>query len=293
MSDILITGSTGQLGTECVNVLKEDHNVVSVSRKELDITSFNDVQDIIKSVKPQYIINCAAYADVENALKEEDIASDINCNGVKNIAVHAQEQGSHVIHISTDYVFSGKKRLGESYIETDGTRPINEYGKTKLRGERILLSHCINSTILRTSWLYGMYGHNFLKSILTNVLRYNRKNLKVIDDQYGCPTWTFSLANQINFLLDHPVQGIVHASSHESCTWFVLAKEFLDLMGIEHDIKPCTSDEFLTIAKRPKNAVISNSTLKLLDYDIMPIWRTALEDFVSKHGVQLIQECKK
>jgi dTDP-4-dehydrorhamnose reductase len=286
--NILIFGGNGQLGRDCRTVFENDHSVVAVDIDTLDITNIGAVRELIRQVQPEVLINCAAFTQVDKCETQKEAAWAANVTGPENLAICAKESKTRLIHISTDYVFDGKKKPPEPYIESDAVNPLSYYGKTKLEGERAIESHTDNFVILRTAWLYGFYGNNFLKTILRKAL--SGAPLKVINDQYGSPTWSFRLACQIKRVVENTAQGIYHATSEGHCTWFELAKYFLEKMNVPHDIKPCRTDEYTTPAVRPGNSILENRRLKAEGFNIMKHWQEELDEFIGKFGKQL-KEC--
>jgi dTDP-4-dehydrorhamnose reductase len=288
---ILITGGNGQLGRDCTSVFEKNHSVTSVDIDTTDITDIEAVSDLIADIKPDVIVNCAAYTQVDNSETQQKVAWAANVKGPENLAVCARKSAARLIHISTDYVFDGKKIPPEPYIETDETNPQSYYGRTKLEGEKVIPNHTDNFMILRTAWLYGFYGNNFLKAILKKSLI--GQSLKVINDQYGSPTWSYGLAEQIRHVIDHNARGIYHASSEGHCTWYELAKYFLEKMDITHDIRPCATEEYPLPAPRPKNSILKNHRLKSEGLNIMKHWQEDLDEYIVKFGARLIEECSE
>lgn len=288
--NILITGGNGQLGKDCQIIFNKTHSVASVDIDTLDITDFKAVKDFINQVKPEAIVNCAAFTQVDACETRQELAWAANVKGPENLAICAKESGARLIHMSTDYVFDGKKKPPAPYLETDATNPSSYYGRTKLEGEQAISLHMENYAILRTAWLYGFYGNNFLKAILKKALSGQR--LKVINDQFGSPTWSFRLAEQIKRIVESSARGIYHASSEGYCTWYELAEYFLEKMNLPHDVSPCATEEYPLPAPRPKNSILENQRLKAQGLNIMKHWQGDLDEFIEKHGAQLINECR-
>ena len=186
-----------------------------------------------------------------------------------------------IVHISTDYVFDGNKGYPETYEETDSTAPQSIYGLTKLEGEQAVMNCTDNHLILRTAWLYGFYGHNFIKAIL-----------EIVNDQYGSPTWSMTLARQIAELLEPPARGLYHASAEGACTWFEFARYFLEKLDVPHKITPCTTEEYPTPAVRPRCAILENQRLKAENRNRMETWQSALDEYINQYGEALLAQCR-
>lgn len=287
---ILITGGTGQLGSDVYELLNKSHDVFSLGSKELDISNSVAVSSTISKIQPDVLINCAAYTAVDHCETEKTRAFEVNTRGPENLALATEKLSGRILHISTDYVFDGYKSSTDSYNETDATAPLSEYGRTKLAGEKAIATHSSNFLILRTAWLYGQRGNNFLKTMLRLAMADPNRELKVVDDQYGSLTWTATLARQIESLLTDRMQGIVHATAEGSSTWYEGARYFLDAMGIPYSISPCTTAEYPTPAHRPANSILENSRLKQEGLSVFKHWQEEIDHFVAQHGQDLIQE---
>ena len=294
---ILISGGTGQLGRDCQKVLAESHPVTAVGSRELDITDWKAVDAFVQDVKPDVILNCAAFTRVDDCETRKDSAWKVNVEGPKHLAAVAGMRGLRLIHISTDYVFDGKKQVPEYYTEKDDTHPDSYYGLTKLEGEKAVRAETDHYTILRTAWLYGAEGGNFLKTMLKLALGNPQKEIKVVNDQFGSPTWTYRLAQQIEKVMDADITGIFHATSEGYCSWYELATVFLGEMAGFYPIRPdafvpCTTREYPTPAARPANSILENRRLKDAGLNFMRDWRADLIQFVSLFRKRLIDEVK-
>lgn len=287
---IMIAGNKGQLGSDSEIVLGTNHEVLGIDLEELDITNLSEVQRMVKDFSPHVILNCAAYTLVDNCETEKELAWRVNVIGPKNLALSVGKYGGRFIHISTDYVFDGRKKLPQPYVEEDAPNPINYYGVTKNEGEKAVRHALHEHMIVRTSWLYGFKGHNFLKTMLKLALKNPGKEIRVVDDQYGSPTWSYGLAQQISRLVNLDGQGTFHATSEGHCTWYGLAECFLEKMGVPHTLVPCTTEEYPTPAARPKNSILENRHLKNKKMNIMKHWQDDLDRFVSKYRDRLMDE---
>jgi dTDP-4-dehydrorhamnose reductase len=270
--------------------LYQRHTVVSTDIDDLDITDPGSVNRTISSVRPHVIINCAAYTNVDRCETEKDLAWRVNVEGPRNLALGLQTHGGRLIHVSTDYIFDGRKARPESYKEADKPHPLSYYGKSKLEGEAAVRAAGKDHIILRTAWLYGTNGSNFLKTILRVALRDPEREIKVVNDQFGSPTWSYRLALQIRRLIDSGGGGTYHATSEGYCSWYELAAFFLETMGITHRVVPCTTEAYPTAAPRPRNSVLENQRLKEEKINLMVHWRADVEQFVSMFRRSLLEE---
>jgi len=284
---ILICGGNGQLGSDCVQVLQEAHEVFALNLDELDITDSSDVDRIVGHLTPDIVLNCAAYTNVDVCETEREPAWKANVEGPKNLASGVTKYGGLLIHISSDYVFDGRKKPPEPYVEDDEPNPLSYYGRTKLEGEVAVMQATDQYIILRTAWLYGIHGRNFLKTILKLALRNPDKKVKVVNDQFGSPTWSFRLALQIAELIEKNGRGTYHATAEGHCTWYELAGHFLGEMGVPHSLIPCTSEEYPTPAIRPGNSILENKRLKKAGINLMKDWFYDVDQFVSNFQEQL------
>ncbi|SHK55300.1 dTDP-4-dehydrorhamnose reductase [Tepidibacter formicigenes] len=276
---ILVTGSNGQLGIDIVNTLSKKYEVVGLDSKDLDITNLDNVLNTVKEIKPDIIINSAAYTNVDGCEENIDLAYKVNGLGARNLAISSFENNSRLLHISTDFVFDGEKN--EPYIEFDNTNPLSIYGKSKLAGENYIKEICPRHYILRTAWLYGKNGNNFVKTMLR--LAENNKTLKVVDDQIGSPTYTMDLVKVIEMIIKTDAYGTYHVSNDGSCSWNEFAKkifEFADFKDIQ--VLPISTEEFGRPAQRPKYSVMRNYMLELDFNYYIRNWEEALKEYFSK-----------
>jgi dTDP-4-dehydrorhamnose reductase len=290
---IMITGDKGQLGADCTRVLGKTHEVLGVDLDDLDITELPNIELLVQQFKPDIIVNCAAYTRVDDCEIEKELAWRANVTGAENLAKCVEKHGGCLIHISTDYVFDGRKMVPEAYVETDVPNPISYYGITKLEGEESVKRTTDQYAILRTAWLFGISGHNFLKTMLKLSLRSSDNKIKVVNDQFGSPTWTYRLALQIERLIETNHRGIFHATSEGYCTWYELAVYFLKKMNISHTIIPCTTEEYPTQAARPMNSILENRNLKEKGMNIMADWKSDVDEYVLNFREVLLKEIEK
>lgn len=226
---VVVTGAKGQLGMDLVNLLaSKRYDVYGYGRNELDVTNFHQVKQVISEVKPDVVIHAAAYTKVDQAESEPDQAFLINAYGTRNVAVASEEVGAKLVYISTDYVFDGKATI--PYNEFAPTNPQSVYGKSKLAGEQFVRDLHSKFFIVRTSWVYGKHGNNFVKTMLN--LSQERDELMVVHDQIGCPTYAVDLANYILELIRTEKYGVYHISNSGHCSWYEFAKAIFEETGI-------------------------------------------------------------
>jgi dTDP-4-dehydrorhamnose reductase len=289
---ILICGGSGQVGTDCAKVLGNIHDLVSYDKLHLDITDPVVVGNTIRTQHPDIVLNCAAYTRVDDCETDRELSWKVNAEGPGNLARAVRRSGARLIHISTDYVYDGRREPPEPYVEDDETAPLSHYGKTKLGGEQAIREATDNHIIVRTAWIYGLKGHNFLKTLLKLSMKHPGRVFKIVDDQYGSPTWSHRLAEQISRLIEQDSQGTYHATAEGYCTWYQLARYFLEKMGLEHNLVPCSTEEYPTPAIRPRNSILENRRLKGEGINIMSQWRDDIDLFVKEFRTSLISECK-
>jgi dTDP-4-dehydrorhamnose reductase len=260
---ILIIGAKGMLGQDLVKIFSTDKNydVISLDLKNLDITSKDDVFGKIGDITPEIIINAAAFTNVDGCEDEakKDLCMKVNGEALGYLASCASQINSILVHYSTDYVFNGKKSEGYKEDEKE-INPVNFYGKSKALGEKKLQENTKKFYLIRTSWLYGKGGKNFVDTMLK--LAETKKELKVVDDQHGKPTYTVDLAKRTKELVDKNLPyGIYHITNEGETTWFKFAKKFFELAGVNVKIKPCASREFPRPARRPTYSSLINTKL--------------------------------
>ncbi|UKJ81805.1 dTDP-4-dehydrorhamnose reductase [Priestia megaterium] len=274
---VLITGANGQLGKELVELFTEKgFEVYGFGRDKMDITNQAQVQEIISTLKPNIVLHSAAHTQVDLAESEPDQAFLINAYGTRNVAVAAEAVGAKLVYVSTDYVFDGTN--DEPYNEFSPTSPLGVYGKSKLAGEQFVRDLHSKFFIVRTSWVYGKHGANFVKTMLK--LGKERKELSVVADQIGCPTYTLDLAHAILELVDTQKYGVYHISNSGSCSWYEFAKEIFNISGITVQVNPCTTADFPRPAARPSYSVFAHTAIYLNNFTKMRSWEDALVDFL-------------
>lgn len=290
---ILITGSNGQLGNELQKIVstgKAEIGAVSEEIKNaevfamdvniLDITNLEQVKKVLNEVKPDVVINCAAVTNVDGCEANQDLAFKINSLGPRNLAMVAEELGAKIVQVSTDYVFSG---VGEAPLkECDLVAPVSVYGKTKLLGEEFVRDFSTKYYIVRTAWLYGYVGHNFVYTMMK--LGKDRDTLNVVNDQLGNPTHANDLAYHILKLIQTEEYGVYHCTGKGECSWYNFASEIMKLSGRNCTVNPCTSEEYKSMypnsADRPAYSSLDNMMLRCTIGDEMRDWKDALKTFM-------------
>ena len=276
MTKILITGANGQLGTELRNLLDERGVAYDAfDAKDMDITDKQAVDAKFDALKPAVVYHCAAYTAVDKAEDEgKQVNWQVNEDGTRNVAAAAKRVGAKLVYISTDYVFDGTN--SDEYQVDDPTNPKNEYGKAKLAGERAVKEETDDYYIIRTSWVFGKYGKNFVYTMLR--LAKDHDKLTVVDDQFGRPTWTRTLAEFMTYLVDHEEPfGSYQLSNENSCSWYEFAKEILKDQDVE--VAPVPSEAYPQKAYRPRHSIMSLSKAEGTGFKIIS-WQEALQKFL-------------
>lgn len=271
---VLVTGAGGMLATDVCEVLSA-HDVTAVTRVQLDIENSLDVASMVEG--HDVVVNAAAYTKVDDAETHEEAAYGVNALGAENLAHACRTAGARLIHISTDYVFNG--RASTPYSEDAPRDPVSAYGRTKAAGEEFVLAvYGEGSAIVRTAWLYGVHGPNFVDTMLR--LAGERETLQVVDDQRGQPTWSLDLARQISLLIDSGVpSGIFHGTNAGETTWFGLARRAFELCGLDPErIQPTDSSSFVRPAPRPAYSVLGHDAWARAGIEPMRDWNLALEE---------------
>lgn len=289
MLKILLTGRHGQVGKELEQRLKGMGQIFAFDRTTLDLSKANQIRDVVSRVQPNLIINAAAYTAVDNAESEQALAEAINSTAPGILAQAAKDHNAAIIHYSTDYVFDGNKPT--PYDEQDICNPLGIYGKTKWQGEQNILATGVPCIILRTSWVYGIHGENFLKTILR--LANEKEEIRIVNDQLGAPTWCGDLAQKTTEILQwlqhrpsssetiipEELSGVYHLTCGGQTSWFGFAEAILQnsVTSKTPQLIPITTDEYPTPAKRPSNSMLSNQKLEQTMEIQQTHWKTALK----------------
>ena len=274
---ILLTGANGQLGQELQRVLCSE-DVIPTCRPDYDLMH-PGLGDKLIAQRPDVVIHAASYTDVDGCERDPDRALRVNVEGTRRVAEGVARATARLVYISTDYVFDGKK--AEPYTERDPVNPLNVYGRTKWMGEQEALAACPEALVVRTSWLYGLHGKNFVKTILQ--LAATQQEIRVVNDQRGSPTYARDLAEVIAKLIQRHVSGVVHAGGAGECTWYDFAKAILHEAGSRCRVVPISSAEAGRLAVRPYYSVLSNA--RLSQYGLaLPPWQDGLTRFMALYA---------
>jgi dTDP-4-dehydrorhamnose reductase len=260
----LIIGANGMLGSDLCKVFPES---VMITHKELDITNRDQVMETIQKIKPTFVLNAAAYTNVDDCEENQELAFQVNGYGPGHIAEACSIVGAGLVHFSTDYIFDGTKK---SYIESDIPNPINVYGHSKLIGENKIIENIDDYRIIRISWLFGIHGKNFIETMLR--LSREMDIVKVVNDQFGKPTYTLDLAKKVKEIIKLD-PGIYHITNDGICSWYEFASTIID------NTVPCSSEEFPRKAKRPRYSVLVNTKTKQMRH-----WKEALKDYLKERN---------
>ncbi|MDU0203706.1 dTDP-4-dehydrorhamnose reductase [Paenibacillus sp. MAH-36] len=275
---IVVTGANGQLGQDVVKLLECKHEIYGLGKEQLDITNESQCLNIIKDLMPEVVIHCAAYTAVDLAETEEDKAYKVNAVGTRNLVVASEKVGAKLCYISTDYVFDGT--ASNPYREYDNTNPQSIYGKSKRAGEFLVQTLSSKYFIVRTSWMYGKYGVNFVKTMLK--LAEDCDSLKVVNDQFGSPTYTVDLAGFLEQLVQTERYGIYHASNSGVCSWFDFASAIFEESRVEINVLPCTTGEFPRPAPRPRYSAMEHFAIRANGFEDLRPWREGLRAFLKE-----------
>ena len=273
---VLITGANGMFGKDAAEFFANcGYKVLKTTKDDLDVTNFAAVKSFFSKINPDFVLHAAAYTKVDDAETNKELAFLINAEGAKNVAIAAREKSIPIIYISTDYVFDGEK--GAPYLPSDKTNPISVYGASKLLGEENVRRENPQHYIARASWLYGKQGKNFVDTMIN--LSKTQKSLKVVNDQFGCPTWTMDLAEGIKNLLERKMPfGIYHLCGSGVTSWFEFAKKTFEIRKIEMEVIPVTTSQYCRPAKRPKFSAMENNEALMKKK-----WDVSLREYLKKH----------
>ncbi|MDA9977983.1 dTDP-4-dehydrorhamnose reductase [Flavobacteriaceae bacterium] len=277
---VLVIGSDGQLGLEFQKISNSYDSLswVFSTIKTLDLLKLDTISSFLNDINPSVIINCAAYTSVDKAETESKLADLINHEAVDIISRWTSDNNKKLIHVSTDYVFDGLSKLPLS--ENSNTNPMNEYGRSKLKGEQVCLKNDTNSIIIRTSWLYSSFGKNFVKTMI--YLMKKNKSVKVVNDQMGSPTYAYDLAKVIlKIIVNYKTEsGLFHYSNEGEISWFEFARSIRELYKLDCEIIGVSSKEFKTLAKRPQYSLLNKLKIKKIFNLEIPNYKQSLEDCI-------------
>ena len=289
---ILISGSTGMLGSDCKRVLSEGHEIIAPDKEKMDIISWDGVIENLEKRSPEVIVNCVGFNNLEACETESFAVRKVNVEGPRNLAQCSARFQYKLVHISCDHVFDGRKMMPQPYFEDDTPNPLSAYGKSKMESETAVRENAPNYIVLRTGWLYGPEGNNFLKSIVAKCVQKGPKSIPVPNDQFGSPTWSYEVALQIKELLEHDGRGTYHATAEGFCSRFEYAKYIVKKLELEGSIKACKMNEQKGAVREPANALLENRLLKKQGIHVMHHWKEALDAFLETYGDELVKAAK-
>lgn len=283
---ILVLGHKGMLGGDLMLRLATAHDVMGIDIGDFDITAGDDCARVIAEYSPEVVVNAAAYTDVDGCEANRDLCFAVNAGGVKNIALACRGRGIRIVHFSTDYIFDGLKET--PYVETDTPAPLNVYGASKLAGERFLEACSDHWLLIRTAWLYGQNGKNFVKTILAKSSTV--KTIDVVDDQVGAPTYSRDLAAAVQLLIEGAQEGTYHLTNRGCCSWYEFACKILLYAGkTDVTVRPIHSQGLARSAVRPAWSVLSSGKFTEETGKTMRFWQIALQDYLGRSGLPQIE----
>jgi len=288
---ILIVGGNGRVGSECKDVLGQEHELITPSKKKLDITSWDGVIECLQEVSPDVVLNCVGLTNMDVCETDNFAVRKINIEGPRNLAQCSARFECVFVHISCAHVFDGQKMMPQPYFEDDTANPLSAYGKSKVESEVAVRGNAPNYIIIRSAWLYGFKGSGFLKSILQKALEKKPKPIKVLSDQYGSPTWNHRLALQIKELIKKNAKGTYHITSEGHCSRLEYAQYALDKLNIKATLEPCSIKD-LKGPMPPANCLLENRLAKKQGVSVMTNWKKDLDSFLDKFGSALIKRAK-
>ncbi len=293
---ILVSGCRGQLGRDLVRMLEHSYQVSGIDIEDVDIQDSRGLEKCVLQAAPDAVIHTAAYTDVDGCESNPELAMAVNCAGAENVARACRAAGAKMLFYSTDYVFDGLSAT--PYTEEDIPAPQTIYGKSKWEGERAVSRTVENSAILRIAWVYGYHGKNFVKTMMKIGRQYlfarekgeNPPPLRVVDDQFGNPTWTEDVVRQTQIVLENDLTGVYHASSEGTASWYKFACDIFRHLNMSVNLTPCTTEEYPRPARRPRYSSLENAALKKLGLNVMPHYEKSLENFLNSYGARLLNE---
>lgn len=277
---LLVTGAAGQLGQDLVLTgRRAGHEVLGCSRAELDITDDDQVTRALEQARPDAVVNCAAHTDVDGAEGDEPAAMELNADAPGRLATAAGRTGALLIHLSSDYVFDGRKR--EAYVESDPTNPLSAYGRSKLAGEQAVAAATPRHAIVRSSWLFGTGGSNFVETMLR--LAGEDRDIRVVEDQVGCPTWTGHLAAALVVIAESQALGVHHVAAAGQCSWHGFAQEIFRQAGVDRPVRPQRTADAARPAPRPAFSVLRSERK---DTPTLAPWQGGLSAYLDERGLR-------
>ncbi len=287
---VILTGSTGMLGSDCKNILEKKYQLITVDKSKMDITSWDKCTEVLHKLNGDVVVNCAGFNDMSACEQDGLSISKINVEGPRNLAQCSGRYEYRMIHISCYCIFDGTKVVPQPYFEDDVANPLSGYGKLKRDSEVAVRENAPYHVIIRTGWLYGKNGNNFLKALVRKAIRHEEQPMKIPVDQIGSPTWSRTLANQIAEIVQSQARGTYHASAEGFCTLYDFATRLFSRLELSAKLEPVKGSE--NPLKMPLNAILENRFLKKQGINIMEDWDKDLDHFIDLHGEDLIHEAE-
>jgi dTDP-4-dehydrorhamnose reductase len=278
--NIMVTGARGMLGTDACAVLAKDHEIAAFDIDDFDITERDAVFEAVRDVSPEIILHLAAFTDVEASEDDRETAFRSNALGSMNVAAAARQADAKLVYVSTDYVFDGAQE--RPYLEIDPPRPVNFYGLTKLYGETYVAAIAPKHLIVRTSWLFGPHGRNFIDRVIAKAQEGGP--LRVVSDQRGCPTYTLHLAEAVKRAIEVGLEGVIHLTNSGETTWFGLAGYVLKHAGVYVGLEPVSTSEYPAKARRPANSVLASLVAQMSGIGSLPPWEEGVREHLKRQG---------
>jgi dTDP-4-dehydrorhamnose reductase len=280
---LLVTGAAGMLGSDvAAAAMPRHHDVVALARADLDITDADAVVDAIAAAHPDAVINCAAWTDVDGAETDEAQATAVNGDGAGHVAAAAADAGARLVHVSSDYVFDG--RAHDPYAEGSATGPQGAYGRSKLAGEEAVATAGGDYAIVRSAWLFGRHGRNFVATMLR--LGAERDAVDVVDDQVGCPTWTGHLGPALVTIAERRLTGVMHATGGGTCSWFELAQATFERAGLDCEVRPQSTAALGRPAPRPAYSALRSTRSEV---PVLPPWPEGLDGYLDEIRTEAVR----
>jgi len=290
---VLILGGSGMLGSECKAVFSISHQVFAPERKEMDIVRWDGVIGRLQKLRPNAIVNCAGISDLECLDPEDLVVRKTNVEGPRNLAQGAARFNCKLLQVSSDLVFDGQKPIPQPYFEDDAPNPLTPFGRSKMDSEIAVKDNAPDYIIVRTGWLYGNKGNNFIKHLIRGAVQGRMGALEIPADYYGSPTWAYRLALQVKSLIDKRLTGTYHATAEGFCSLLEFATYVVDALSLPITPKPAPAGPWMGTWNRPLNNVLENRRLKTQGLNIMVDWKADLKSFLEDHGQELIREVEK
>lgn len=290
---ILIAGGSGRLGTECREVLGREHEVIAPDKKSMNIISWDKVIENLEAHSPDVVINCAGITELK-ACEEGDpyLTAKINVEGTRNLAQCCGRYDCKFVHISCALVFDGSKKAPQPYFEDDPPYPLSTLAKHKIESEVAVRSNAPDYLIVRTSWIYGSHGEDFITSLVRQALMHPEEPFRLPDDEVSSPTWTYRLVLQIMELIRHDLRGTFHAAATGICSRFEWGQRVLKGLGLKTNLEPCHLAELEDGAIRPLNSILENRQAKAQEVHVMADWKKDLDFFLENYGKRLVKRIK-